>query len=768
MHARRILLYLIPMIFAVAAGFQNCASFRSQLVNQTSSVSGSNYCLAHPSDSICLSPAPVICSFNGVSIAEGASVTAYLTSSVTGSNACSTEVRTCTKGVLSGSFSYANCATGTLQSCLFNGVTVASGASATAYLTSTVPFGSACASQTRTCTNGALSGSSSYASCAVAAPAACLFNGQTVQHGSSITAYATGAVSQGLTCTPITRTCYNGALSGNGEFSSCNVSAFASCLFNGQTLASGASITAYSASTVPYGQTCSSSIRTCTNGNLSGSGDYGSCVPNSPASCLVNGQTVASGSSITLYFSAVDSNCSSEVRTCTDGSLSGSASYGSCQYPQGSTPIFFDFATLTSNNGNCNSTNLHGPSCASAFSRACIGAGYTSGFGPLEITGSSAQAVCLNSTMVAPVTINWAALQAYQPTCSAANSTSAACNSAVHHYCMANGYANSLNIVEYSNDAASFNCLIGPGSVAYSAAWGELYISHHGCMSSGDPASCSTAVSRFCQSLGKGFNSGFGIQESQILSTSVVCLLPQAAAVAPETLDSLEYFAPQQSLVKNGDMALSQIVDWPNKRNYMLKYNNDSFYEAYVWDDQYIYFAADDTDNSKSLFYSFRTPSQARTPWMPIAFNVGAALEHDDNLISHYQLNSTSKVCQSVGTESTFPFAIQLREHIPQYKTSGSLGTVDVIVVSYTYQGSQDPAHPTYGQERFYFARTLPDVSGNSTTLGWIRWENYSGLGSDNYTEGALANIQPSTVVDFSSVTSDTPTQPILDISCGH
>jgi Bacterial Ig domain len=52
-------------------------------------------------------------------------------------------------------------------SCTFNGQTVASGASVTAYQSSSVPAGSSCTSQTRTCSNGTLSGSYTYSSCTV-------------------------------------------------------------------------------------------------------------------------------------------------------------------------------------------------------------------------------------------------------------------------------------------------------------------------------------------------------------------------------------------------------------------------------------------------------------------------------------------------------------------------------------------------------------------------------------------------------------------------
>ena len=56
---------------------------------------------------------------------------------------------------------------GSAGSCTFNGKTVASGSSVTAYLASSAPSGQTCKSQARTCSNGALSGTYAYASCSV-------------------------------------------------------------------------------------------------------------------------------------------------------------------------------------------------------------------------------------------------------------------------------------------------------------------------------------------------------------------------------------------------------------------------------------------------------------------------------------------------------------------------------------------------------------------------------------------------------------------------
>jgi hypothetical protein len=70
--------------------------------------------------------------------------------------------------VSSGSTAPAPTPTPTLASCLFNGQTIASGSTVTAYQSSSVAAGSSCSSQIRTCSDGVLSGSYAFASCSVA------------------------------------------------------------------------------------------------------------------------------------------------------------------------------------------------------------------------------------------------------------------------------------------------------------------------------------------------------------------------------------------------------------------------------------------------------------------------------------------------------------------------------------------------------------------------------------------------------------------------
>ena len=245
------------------------------------------------------------CSFNGQTIASGASVTAYFSPSA--ESACIAQLRTCVNGVLSGSYEYASCSLNstptilsTSASCPFGGQSIANGASATAYQDPAVAYGSQCVSEQRTCANGTLSGSYTNASCAAGSATSCFFDGQNITSGSSVTAYQSDAVSAGKSCKSQLRTCVNGVLSGTYVYDSCVVGAAASCLFNGSTIQSGASVTAYLSSSVTFGS-CISQTRTCSNGTLSGTYQYNSCSVASAASCTFNGQTVQNGSSVTAY-----------------------------------------------------------------------------------------------------------------------------------------------------------------------------------------------------------------------------------------------------------------------------------------------------------------------------------------------------------------------------------------------------------------------------------------------------------------------------------
>src|SRR5207302_1050598 len=150
--------------------------------------------------------------------------------------------------------------------------------------------GSSCVAQTLTCTNGVLSPAGvTNATCGVAAPGSCIFNGATLASGATTTGFTTSSVPYGSLCSSVATTvsCTNGTISPAGAAATCCAAAPASCMFNGATLASGATTSGFIASSVPYGSLCSSVATTvsCTNGTISPAGAVAACSPAAPANC---------------------------------------------------------------------------------------------------------------------------------------------------------------------------------------------------------------------------------------------------------------------------------------------------------------------------------------------------------------------------------------------------------------------------------------------------------------------------------------------------
>lgn len=334
MHFRSTLKMFVAIatVATITLSFQNCAPVNfSELENASL---GSE--TPAPQDPEPQNPDPLLCHFNGQTYSEGQTVEAFLASSVPLGQTCTSEIRLCRSGSFTGSYAFASCEVAGPAACLFNGKTIASGQTVSAYQNSSVPFGASCVSENRTCTNGVLSGSYNFETCAVGAPASCLFNGQTVAHGAQVTAYVTSTVAYGGVCQSEIRSCNNGVLSGSATFASCSAAAPASCLFNGQTVPHAGTIKAYQSSSVAYGQTCAGQDRVCNNGVLSGSYTFASCTVGAPASCLFNGQTVAHGQAVTAYQRAnvaYGQTCVSQSRVCSNGTLSGTYTAPSCTVP---------------------------------------------------------------------------------------------------------------------------------------------------------------------------------------------------------------------------------------------------------------------------------------------------------------------------------------------------------------------------------------------------------------------------------------------------
>lgn len=323
------LLSLGALTVVITLVFQNCGNAR---FGQDTSDANSLNSLQNCTDPNCTNiiNGTGSCSFNGQTIQDGDTITAYLNSS---GASCVSESRTCDNGVLSGSYAYASCSPSTANSCLFNGQTIADGGTVTAYLSSNPGSGQSCQSEVRSCHDGALSGSYLFASCTPSSAGSCLFNGQTIQSGSGVFAYKTSTVPSDQVCQVEFRLCANGQMSGSNTFASCSIDAPAACIFNGQTVASGSAVVGYQNSSAPAGGSCVYEARVCNNGTLTGSYNYSSCNVAAPAACLFDGLTIPSGTSVVAYLASTvgpNETCQTQSRSCSNGSLSGTYAFASC------------------------------------------------------------------------------------------------------------------------------------------------------------------------------------------------------------------------------------------------------------------------------------------------------------------------------------------------------------------------------------------------------------------------------------------------------
>ena len=269
------------------------------------------------------------------------------------------------------------------------GGTIASGSSVTAYQSSSVTSPASCVSQTRTCTNGTLSGSYTNQSCSVNSPASpaptaslsaspnpVAYNGRSTLTWSSTNAtsctaggpWSNGGTLSGSGLTnPLTSdTLFTFQCTGPGGTSplqsvTVTVTAASCALPWGGTIASGNSVTAYQFPSVTSPTTCASvsETRVCTNGSLSGSFTNQSCsVTGSAPTALLsaNPTTIDSGESSTLTWSSTNAtSCTSAGGFSTGGATSGNASTGaltatqnyqiSCSGPGGS--ALSNIATVT-------------------------------------------------------------------------------------------------------------------------------------------------------------------------------------------------------------------------------------------------------------------------------------------------------------------------------------------------------------------------------------------------------------------------------------
>lgn len=303
--------------------YQNCSrGFSAKESNSTDSASSDLQTAA--------------CLFNGQSIVPGASVTAYSLPNVPTGQSCVSQTRICSDGVLSGTYANTSCIVTPAGDCALGGQDIKNGATATGYTAQQVAPGQSCSSvaATAACNNGVLS-ATLYPTCTVATAASCQFNGQYITSGTSITAYLAGSVPYGSSCSSELRTCNNGVLSGSFTAATCTAAAAANCRLGATVVDNGESVQVFSTNMVAYGQSCTTVQEpiTCNNGvfdfadgSLASNNYYTSCAPASTTSCQLNNQTLKTGDSVSGYLQQavpVGQTCNKSTATCDNGVITG-------------------------------------------------------------------------------------------------------------------------------------------------------------------------------------------------------------------------------------------------------------------------------------------------------------------------------------------------------------------------------------------------------------------------------------------------------------
>jgi hypothetical protein len=165
----------------------------------------------------------------------------------------------------------------------------------------------------------------------------CNYYGSIYYAGQTVSGYATVSVPYGSVCTSVIGTCDGGT----GLFdvipeNVCVVQPPKNCTYGGQIYTAGQTVSGFAAAQVPYGQSCQVVTGTCqgSNGQFDTIPPVSDCAVQPPSDCVFNGQTVLTGNSVTA-FDQTEANgkfCAEgqEVRTCVNGVLSGSFPYAAC------------------------------------------------------------------------------------------------------------------------------------------------------------------------------------------------------------------------------------------------------------------------------------------------------------------------------------------------------------------------------------------------------------------------------------------------------
>ncbi len=273
------------------------------------------------------------CEVSGHKIFHGKSEIFYKNSNASVNKTCSdlSQKRFCVNGKMTGNTDYnkTKCTSVTDTECFFLGKKVEK--NSIFYKEPFVDFGNECSLQLRSCKEGKLTGRYEYETCTVKPPKSCFLGLTEIENNKSKIFYKTNKVSYGDTCQSQVRTCLQGVLSGSDDYkeSFCSPAVPKICKVGEQWLLHGESKLFYNIKKAKAGEVCKPIKRSCNNGKVSGDKNYvyEKCISFKKKSCELDGITIKDGEFIDFYKNSEDKFCKPQKRSCEDGVLKGDENY---------------------------------------------------------------------------------------------------------------------------------------------------------------------------------------------------------------------------------------------------------------------------------------------------------------------------------------------------------------------------------------------------------------------------------------------------------
>jgi len=226
------------------------------------------------------------CFMDGEKILDGNQIIAYRNEFVSEIFQCEYEIRSCANGKLDGSYENADCKVTAKRSrdCrLDNGEYIKNGDSVFMYNYRFETLRKKCTSELRMCNNGTLSGTYENPACRILIlkeeeTESCTLGEETIEHGDRVVRFEKEIVNEGETCVSQERACLDGVIEGEYEAKSCTVSTNIQrkCEFNEKDITSGNAVIAYKEAKA-INTSCESEVRVCSDGNLSGDFKFQNC-----------------------------------------------------------------------------------------------------------------------------------------------------------------------------------------------------------------------------------------------------------------------------------------------------------------------------------------------------------------------------------------------------------------------------------------------------------------------------------------------------------